>query len=302
MKKLFNKLRSGSQQEESEPSAATQPTFSDAMPTAQMARPPMPPVEAIKLKIGAARSVGMQRDHNEDAMFTLTTQLSANAATTPFGVYIVADGMGGHQFGEVASEVAIRTLAAHINQAVIQPLFGPAAQYPTNPLQEVLTQGVTDANVAVSDQAPGGGTTLTAVVILGDKMTVAHVGDSRAYAIDAEGRMRPLTRDHTLVKRLEEMGQITAEEAKLHPQKNVVYRALGQTDVFEPDLSTEPLPIPGHILVCSDGLWGQVSDEEMLQIIKGAQDPQTACKALIDAANASGGPDNITAVLVQITV
>ena len=112
--------------------------------------------------------------------------------------------------------------------------------------------------------------------------------------------MKPLTRDHSLVRRLEELGQLTPEEAAIHPQRNVLYRALGQGEPFEPEIITAPLPQPGYLLVCSDGLWGVVPEERMGEIIKSAPLLSTACQGLIDAANAAGGPDNISAILVRL--
>jgi serine/threonine protein phosphatase PrpC len=137
-------------------------------------------------------------------------------------------------------------------------------------------------------------------LIMGQQMTIAHVGDSRAYSIQSDGRISLLTRDHSLVRRLEELGQITPEEAIIHPQRNVLLRALGQGDFLEPDIFTSPFPQPGYLLICSDGLWGVVSDAEIFNKVSNARNIQTACQDLVEAANAAGGPDNISAVLVQL--
>jgi len=131
-------------------------------------------------------------------------------------------------------------------------------------------------------------------------MIISHVGDSRVYVIDMNGIMRPLTRDHSLVKRLEELGQLTPEEAAIHPQRNVLYRALGQGEPFDPEIITTPLPQPGYLLICSDGLWGVVPNEELGKIIINANTPHQACREMVDAANDAGGPDNITAILVRL--
>lgn len=112
--------------------------------------------------------------------------------------------------------------------------------------------------------------------------------------------MEVLTRDHSLVQRLVELGQITDAEAAVHPQKNVLYRALGQGEPFSPDISTSPIPPNGYLLICSDGLWGVVPEEEITRIIFEAANPQEACSALVAAANEAGGPDNITAILVHL--
>ncbi len=250
--------------------------------------------------VGSARSVGMQRDHNEDSLYTFNATVAGNTTVMPFGIYIIADGMGGHQYGEVASETAVRAMSKHLIQKLYLPIFSTKPETPEESLQEIMQNGVSDAHKAVMKVAPGGGTTLTAVVVLGSRMTIAHVGDSRAYAVYLDGRMQLLTRDHSLVKRLEELGQLTPEEAEHHPQKNFLYRALGQGEPFEPDVTTAPLPQPGYILICSDGLWGLVPDAEMFRIIAEAPNPQRATQLLVEAANQAGGPDNITAILVRM--
>ena len=250
--------------------------------------------------VGSARSVGRQRDHNEDSLFSFSATLAGNSTTIPFGIYIIADGMGGHQHGEVASEVAIRAMSNRLVTQLYNPIFGISPVTPEESMHEIMAQGVVDAHKAVLKKAPGGGTTLTAVVILGNRMTIAHVGDSRAYSVFLDGRMQVLTRDHSLVKRLEELGQITSEEAEVHPQRNVLYRALGQGEPFEPDVTTSPLPQPGYVLLCSDGLWGLVPDAEMFRIVAESPNPHQACKVLVERANTNGGPDNITAILVRM--
>jgi len=257
-------------------------------------------LEPPQLIAACAQSVGKQRDHNEDALFSLTTTLVNNASNLPFGLYIVADGMGGHQHGEVASEIATRAMAEHVVRNLYTPLFSVNPQPPAESLQEILTNGVSIAHAAILESVTGGGTTLTTVLVLGKQMIIGHVGDSRVYVIDVHGSMRPLTRDHSLVKRLQELGQLTPEEAAIHPQRNVLYRALGQGEPFEPEIITAPLPQPGYLLVCSDGLWGVVPDEELGKIIISANTPHQACKEMVDAANDAGGPDNISAILVRL--
>jgi serine/threonine protein phosphatase PrpC len=153
------------------------------------------------------------------------------------------------------------------------------------------------ANQRVVDRVPGGGTTLTLAVLLGTQMTIGHVGDSRAYVI-ANNHAKTITRDHSLVERLRELGQLTPEEAAAHPQRNVLYRAIGQGANLEVDVFTEPAPRDGYLLLCSDGLWGVVPDDDILRIVASSNHPQMACDELVRAANAAGGPDNITAVLV----
>lgn len=111
--------------------------------------------------------------------------------------------------------------------------------------------------------------------------------------------MQAMTVDHSLVRRLVDLGQLTEEQARVYPQKNVLYRALGQAEPFRPDIHTHLIPHPGYILICSDGLWGTVPDEEMFKIVSSAPNPSMACHDLVEAANAAGGPDNISVILVQ---
>jgi serine/threonine protein phosphatase PrpC len=257
-------------------------------------------VEPPQLIAGCSQSVGIQRERNEDAMYTLTTTLVSDTRYINFGLYIIADGMGGHEHGEVASAIAVRAMAEHVFQNCYTPLFSQSPSPPEKSLQEIMQEGVQAAHKSIMKQAPGGGTTLTSVLILGDQLTIAHVGDSRAYSIKSDGRMEVLTRDHTLVKRLEELGQITSEEASVHPHRNVLYRALGQGEPFDAEVSTSPLPKSGYLLVCSDGLWGVITDEVILKTISIAPSPVAACQFLVSAANAAGGPDNISAILVRL--
>jgi serine/threonine protein phosphatase PrpC len=264
-----------------------------------------PPVEKEhseihQLLVGYGQSVGHQRDHNEDALFVMTTTVASDNTPVPFGLYIVADGMGGHQHGEIASGMAVRAMADHVIRKLYLPMLGLPQETPNESLQEIMQSGLYEAHRAILKHAPGGGTTMTAVLIMGEQLTITHVGDSRAYAIYPDGRMQVLTRDHSLVKRLEELGQITPEEAAQHPQRNVLYRALGQGEPFEPDIVTFPLHHPGYLFLCSDGLWGVVSEKEIYNMISTTPTPQQACQELIDAANAGGGPDNITAILIRI--
>ncbi len=257
-------------------------------------------LELSQLIAACDQSIGQQRDHNEDALFTLTTNLISDTRQIPFGLYIVADGMGGHQHGEVASAMAIRVMAGHIIRKIYLPLFSLSAKAPEQSLQEIMQEGVLEAHRVILKQAIGGGTTLTATLILGDQMTIAHIGDSRAYAIRPDGIIEVLTRDHSLVKRLEELGQITPEEASSHPQRNVLYRALGQGEPFDPDIITAPVPHGGFLLLCSDGLWGVVDQEKIYSLVMTSPSPHLACRRLIEAANIAGGPDNISAIVARM--
>ncbi len=257
-------------------------------------------LEPPQLIVGCGLSVGMQREHNEDALFTATTTLTSDHSNLPFGLYIVADGMGGHQYGELASGIAIRSMASFIMRNLYMPMISVKPTSPDSSLQEIMAEGVQEAHRAIIREVPGGGTTLTAMLVLGDQLTIAHVGDSRAYAINPHGEMEVLTRDHSLVKRLVELGQITTEEAAVHPQRNVLYRALGQGEPFDSDVKSLTVPESGHLMLCSDGLWSVVSENEMSSIISSNASPEDACQELLRIANEAGGPDNITVILVRL--
>jgi serine/threonine protein phosphatase PrpC len=256
-------------------------------------------VEPQQLISGCGQSIGKQREHNEDCLlaFSITTGGEANSA--PLGLFIIADGMGGHQYGEVASSTAVRTMANYLLKRFHTYLINPSEGM-EEPLQEMMRAAITEAQRAVTQAAPGSGTTLTAALVLGQQMTIGHVGDSRAYALRTDGRVEVLTRDHSLVKRLEELGQISSEQAAAHPQRNVLYRALGQGEVLEPDIFTTPFPQPGYLLLCSDGLWSVLPDDSLCNLVTAAPNLHGACQNLITAANNAGGPDNISAVLVQL--
>ncbi len=253
------------------------------------------------ISVGYGLSVGKQRTHNEDAYFTLTTMFSYNETELPFGLYVIADGMGGHKNGEIASELAIRTIVGFVLQEIYTPLMSLDPEQGDLSFQEVFHQGIEKANSEIIRKSYGGGTTVTAILIVGDQMTIAHVGDSRVYSVDKKGSLEALTRDHSLVKRLQELGQITSEEAAVHPQRNVLYRALGQGEPFDPEIISTKRPESGYLLACSDGLWSIVDNEILSRVIKSGVSAQDICDRLIDSANEAGGPDNISAILIEFS-
>jgi len=253
-----------------------------------------------QLVAASGQSVGKQRELNEDSLLALTYTLAGNSGSLPFGLYIVADGMGGHQYGEVASNAAVRVVASYIMRKFQNYLFNLKPSQPDESLQEIMQTAVKEAQKAIQHEAPSSGTTLTAALVLGQQVTIAHVGDSRAYHIHPDGRSEVITRDHSLVKRLEELGHISPDEAENYPHRNVLYRALGQGEILEPDIFTVTFPQTGYLMLCSDGLWGVVSDQDLYRMIKDAPSLQRACQNLVEAANAAGGPDNISVVIAQM--
>lgn len=296
-KKLF-----GSKEE------STKPRQADSVTTAPLTDQQLqsilsvqaPKYEIKQLVAGVGQSVGKQRDHNEDSVLALTTTISGSSESVPFGLYIVADGMGGHQFGEVASNAAIRIVGGNITKKFHPYLYKLPTQSLQESLQEVMESSILEAHQHIQREAPGSGTTVTAALVLGQQVTIGHVGDSRAYAIYPDGRMETLTRDHSLVKRLEELGHLSKDEVETFPHRNVLIRALGQGEILEADIFTVPFPQPGYLMICSDGLWGVVNERDVVRIINEAPNLHRACQSMVEAANAAGGPDNITVILAQL--
>jgi PPM family protein phosphatase len=266
---------------------------------------PLPPIQTYQSAPGkhiiyAVNSdVGRQRNNNQDSAYTFFTTHVSSEERPDFGVFAVADGMGGHLEGEKASAIATRVASQHIMKALYVDVVMATADVEKPIVAEVVTDAILKANEAVSDQIPEGGTTLTTVVIMGDVAYIGHVGDSRAYLVTND-YIEQITRDHSLVQRLIELDQLTPEEAQHHSQKNVLYRAIGQSDNLEVDSVTRRLPAGTRLLLCSDGLWGLVNDIQLHDIIRNARSPQEAVDKMILMANERGGPDNITAILIQI--
>jgi protein phosphatase len=252
------------------------------------------------LLVGLASHPGRTRAQNEDAVVALVAAHAGVPAGEEFGLFIVADGMGGQIGGQRAAQLAARTAARTVASQIYLPFLRSAAPDADRPpLQEVLIGALREANDAVHTQLPESGTTLTAALLLGGEAYLAHVGDSRAYLL-LGGRLQRLTRDHTFVERLHELGQLSTAELSDHPQRNVLYRAVGQGDGLEVDVTRHAVPPGARLLLCCDGLWGVVADETLAAVLSEAPTPQAACERLVAAALEAGGPDNISAVLVEI--
>jgi protein phosphatase len=257
--------------------------------------------ESLSFLVGKGSHIGKKREHNEDTFFTLECALKQNGEIMPFGLFIIADGMGGHQAGDVASALATRVVAHSLMRQVYLPFLRDEEKDSSRlPINEALIEALSDASLAVYEAVPDAGTTLTAALIVGTHAYIGHVGDSRAYLV-TEKDLQQITQDHSLVARLIELGQAAPEEAMTHPQRNVLYRALGQGGSMEVDTYFQLLPTGSQLLLCSDGLWGTVPEREMAAIIAAAPSPQMACRRLIEAAITHGGDDNITAILIALT-
>lgn len=252
-----------------------------------------------KYRVANCQSTGIERSHNEDSIFILNCLMDGMDTPDFFGIYLVADGMGGHQSGEVASRLAAQGSSQFLIEQVFNAFIYDRKSFTDEELEQLAKQAVHEAQTLIQRRVPGGGTTLTLVMTVGDRLISSHVGDSRLYLLSSDGKMTLRTKDHSLVKRLVDLGEITESEASVHPQRNVLYRALGQTDPFEPDTEQFSLAVGERILICSDGLWGVVKDQEMQKIINNLSDLEEIACRLVQAANDSGGPDNISVILVE---
>jgi serine/threonine protein phosphatase PrpC len=248
---------------------------------------------------GQLTDVGKVRSNNQDAAFSFYSTTRSADEWPDFGLFLVADGMGGHQDGEKASAITARSVASQILKTLYLPMVQGKEDANDTPVNEALVEAVQKANTDVVAQVPEGGTTITAAIIIGDLAYIAHVGDSRIYLIH-KGNIEQITRDHSLVQRLIELGQLTPEEAVDHKQPNVLYRALGQNESVEVDTLTRRLPPNSRLLLCSDGLWNQATDGEILDIVTKHPNPQEACNKLVALANMRGGIDNVTAILLKL--
>ena len=244
------------------------------------------------VEVSAGTDVGLRRQHNEDS-HGIWQPGDPGTLESRGVLLVVADGMGGSQAGEVASRIAVQTVIRVYQESSGDPL-------------DDLANAVAAANAAVHGESTsrpdlaGMGTTCTAVVVQGLDLLYAHVGDSRAY-VSRGGRIRQVTHDHSLVAQMVREGQLTPEQAKTDPRRNVVTRSVGVGPEVEIDCDRMDSALePGDtLLICTDGLHGLVTDDELADIANG-NDLETACHEAIDRANERGGPDNITVVLARI--
>lgn len=260
-------------------------------------------VLGVKPVSGKDSNIGNVRQVNEDSFVVLEVTRVQESRGIPLGLYVVADGMGGHKAGEIAS----RTVNKIITEKVLNAEVIPGLAFATRRLDEtpgsVLASAVKEANRILYNLAHSRGsdmgTTLTAALIIGDTATIANVGDSRTY-LWREGVLRQVTEDHSLVASLVKAGMLKPEEVRQHPQRNQVFRSLGTKPEVEPDIFTETLQRGDRLILCSDGLWEMVRDPEISRIVARARSPQEACRALIQKAKDAGGDDNITVIVVKM--
>ena len=228
---------------------------------------------------GSRTDVGYVRERNEDSLLVAPP------------LFVVCDGMGGHEAGDVASEIAVTTVAA---------------KAPKTPNAAALGRAVEEANLQIVRAAKAGrgkagmGTTCTAAMMDGDELVIAQVGDSRAYLLH-QGALQQLTRDHSVVADLVEAGEITKEEARTHQWRSYITRALGLDPHTKPDLYEIEVSEGDRLLLCSDGLYSMVDDDVIRKLMRDIPDPQKCADALVDAALSAGGSDNVTVVVADVT-
>jgi len=246
------------------------------------------------VELASLTDVGCQRENNEDSYSYWEPANDADFAKLG-RLAIVADGMGGHEGGQIASRLAVETFAK---------VYAGAAD--SDPAKRLLA-ALKDAHRCIQQRAKENphlssmGTTCTAIALIDSHLYFVHVGDSRLYLL-REGKLRILSRDHTLIARLLEKGLIRPEQAQDHPQKHVLTSALGVRDAeMEVDAPPEPLQLQKNdvLMICTDGLWGQVQADEMEEAL-GSQSLDAACRSMVQLARDRGGPDNITLQILRI--
>jgi len=259
--------------------------------------------DTLRLQVGSCTDVGMVREINEDSCLTIVFDQVHRSVGHPVALLAVADGMGGHAAGDVASGLAIHVLAQRMVTQWLAPYVTESDPAVVPEADVWLAEAVQAANQAVYTQRSAAqhdmGTTLVVALVLGNTAYISNTGDSRAYVLNPEG-IRRLTTDHSLVEHLVTTGQITSAEARVHPHRNVIYRVIGDQNEVEPDQLTQPLKSGDSLLLCSDGLSGKLEDDEIWQIVQAQPSPQAACDQLVRIANERGGEDNITVIIARL--
>lgn len=239
------------------------------------------------MEVAFRTAIGKQREDNQDYVDVFTNQAGQHLA-------LIADGIGGHQGGDVASAMAV----SHLGHD-----FELTEWATTREARAWISQQITSENRSIIEKSNqfadlnGMGTTLVAAVYFTSEVVIASIGDSRAYLF-RDGQLRQLTEDHSLVNELVKRGEISRQAARHHPQKNVIIRSLGISRDANFDLNTYPLVLEDQLLLCTDGLTNMVDDQQITSVLASHQTPTQKCDQLIDLANAAGGLDNITVLIV----
>jgi protein phosphatase len=245
-------------------------------------------------KIGMLTDVGQVRTVDEDSILAADLSFGVNSESSKFLLLAVADGMGGHAKGEEASKIALNAIAS----AVIPDLLNNTS------FTKILEKGIQNANQDILDytaknpEASGMGTTSVCAVVKDNQIHLANVGDSRAYRVSDDEICR-VTKDHSYVQALIDEGDITEEQARDHPRKNEITRAVGIMPSVEVDTMKLTLDSDESLLLCCDGVIAHLSDDDIHKIIRDSPDPQTACQEIVDLANERGGSDNISLIILS---
>ncbi|MHB1293978.1 MAG: Stp1/IreP family PP2C-type Ser/Thr phosphatase [Anaerolineae bacterium] len=252
----------------------------------------------LRLLWGRATDNGLTRDHNEDYLEGWTFSRGSGGL---LGLFVVADGLGGQDSGEVASRLATDTLWRSLRESVWEPTLRGEQPAP-KAITSAVEQAVRAANQQVYDQrmekASQMSTTLTVALVVDSTAFIANVGDSRTYLFNAQG-LRQITKDHSLVQRLVDTGQLTRDEVYTHPQRNLIYQSIGDRPEVQMDQFTHDLAQDDRLILCSDGLWEMVREAGLEEVLLAEADPQRACDRLVKDANLAGGEDNISVIIVQ---
>jgi len=255
------------------------------------------------LSIGTGLDAGIKRKDkpNEDRLLAIQGTLANDTCPQPFGLFVIADGIGGHANGQEASRLAIQ----HIRDVVIPALLSDV-KINEEQSAELLLDAIQEANNSLCQYnqmyKSDIGTTVTAALVVGKTISIANVGDSRTYSYTSASGLKKLTRDHSLVARLVENGAISADDVYTHPRRNEIYRSLGHKTSLDVDMFTHPLTAETTLLLCSDGLWEMVRDPVIQEILSAElPDATKASEALVQAALNGGGQDNISVIVVNIS-
>jgi protein phosphatase len=261
---------------------------------------PATPGPSAMLSSAHRTHVGQTRKVNQDSLLVMEMDRVNLSRSNPLGVYVVADGLGGQQTGEVASGLVVATIATCAQNELFK-WFNDGSLVETDVL-DWLRKTISLTNQAVLKKREEAGSnmdsTMVMMVVEGLKAYVAHVGDSRAYLLTNSGDLERLTYDHSLVEQLVLAKQITPAQARKHPQKNVIYRTMGQKDV-EAEIRSFQMEPGDRLVLCCDGLHSMIEDEQLAALAREAVSPADAARKLVDAANEAGGSDNISVIVVE---
>jgi len=250
-------------------------------------------------EVGFASNVGRVRPVDEDSILAVEIRTAFLSEPRTRLLLVVADGMGGHLRGEVASRIAVQTVAR-----TLLPLLTSEQEVPRATYHHELRAAVDRANHAIISEAQthreyeGMGTTLSLAIADGRSLYVANAGDSRVYIVNAR-EIFQVTRDHSLVQEMVDRGELLPEEARHHPRKNVITMALGVYAEVTPDTGCLTMEPSDNVLLCCDGLINHVEDQDIQRVVVEARDPQTACEILVALANKGGGTDNISVIIAR---